>query len=154
MACQYRAGRKGTQSQIRGDPARVPICRQCMSWACKASCLEVGSVFFTAVCIFIKTKITRRQCISSRDLERKRKGLQNQAAHSASTGFYGNKIALCGLRKSPLPLPNARGPIPQDCTCVANFPSVLLASPAPTSRQQQHPSPQKRKEKKSSVHLS
>ena len=127
----------------------------CMSLAWKASCLEVGSIFFATVCIFIKTKITRRQCISSRDLERKRKGLQKSSyPFSSALVSMGTRAALCGLRKSRLPLPNAQGPIPRDCTCVANFSSVSLASPAPTGPQQQHPSPQKRKEKKSSVHLS
>ena len=66
-----------------------------VSLAWKASCLEVGSIFFATVCIFIKTKITRRQCISSRDLERKRKGLQNQATHSAQHWFLWEQEPLC-----------------------------------------------------------
>lgn len=88
-------------------------------------------------------------------LRKKKEGAaESSYPFSSALVSMGTRAALCGLRKSPLPLPNARGPIPRDYTCVANFPSVLLASPTPTGPQQQHPSPQKRKEKKSSVHLS
>lgn len=72
----------------------------------KASCLEVGSIFFSTVFIFIKTQITRRQCISNRDLKRKRKGLwEVKLLLQLNSGFYGNKGCFVWLE--PLPPPTA-----------------------------------------------
>lgn len=74
--------------------------------------------------------------------------MRSQARHSAlSSGFYGNKMGFVpGL---PTPPPSA-GPVPasQHCICVVNFSSVLFTPPAPDYPQQQHPSPQTRKEKR------
>lgn len=72
----------------------------------------------------------------------------SQARHSAlSSGFYGNKMGF--VRGLPTPPPSA-GPVPasQHCICVVNFSSVLFTPPAPDYPQQQHPSPQTRKEKR------
>lgn len=72
----------------------------------KAGCLEVGSIFFSTDFIFIKTQITRRQCLSNRDLKRKRKGLwEVKLLLQLNSGFYGNKG--CFVWQEPLPPPTA-----------------------------------------------
>lgn len=111
----------------------------------------VGGVFSLpwSFIIIIKTRIARRQWGSNRDFKKKRKGaVQSQARHSElSTGFYGNKPGF--VQELPTPPPSV-GPTPasQHCICVVNFSSVSFTPPAPAYAQQQHPSPQTQKEKR------
>lgn len=138
-----------------GQSSRTLGCLESMPWVCSQDALRLGrgweGCFLSPWSFFfiIKTRIARRQWGSNRDFEKKRKGaVQSQARHSApSTGFYGNKTSF--VQELPTPPPSA-GPAPasQHCICVVNFSSVSFTPSAPAYAQQQHPSPQTQKEKR------
>lgn len=149
VACQSRVCREGAMPDPEGS-ASFQTRPEYLSPACEGSCLGLGrwGASSSPVFIFIRTKITRRQCVSNRDEKRKRKGLWEVGLLiQRNSGFYGNRSGIVWLVQLPLPPPSVGAQLSLHCVCAANF-SPLHSSPAPGGPQRQRPSPRKREGEK------